>query len=180
MLKFIKRYSKIWMLVAGILLSIGIYLFRDKFVHLQGYGYLGLFILSILGNATIVLPMPVVFSAFVGGAVFNPFIVAVLVSLGATIGELTGYLAGYGAEEIIQKDKRLLKANEYMDKHGLWTLFILSTIPNPLFDLAGIVAGATKIPVWKYFIVVWAGKFIKFGAIALAGSKSITFLEKYI
>ena len=57
-----------------------------------------------------------------------------------------------------------------MDKFGLWALFVLAAIPNPFFDLAGIVAGATEVPIYKYLIVVWFGKLIKFSAFAYLGA----------
>ena len=178
--KFIKKYSPAFSLIFAIVISIVIFAFRDKFVSLRGYGYLGLFLLSILGNATIILPVPIILTAFLGGAVFNPLAVGIIVSLGATIGELTGYLAGAGGGEIVEKDKRILKIRKWMEKYGLWTIFILAAVPNPLFDLAGIVAGATKIPVYKYFSVVWLGKLIKFVTISYLGAGSINLIDKFV
>jgi uncharacterized membrane protein YdjX (TVP38/TMEM64 family) len=157
-----------------------IFIFKDKFTHLQGFGLLGLFVISIIGNATIILPAPVILTAFVGGAIFNPITVTLVVALGATIGELTGYLAGYGGQEIIDGEVKLGKVRGWMAKHGLWTLFILAAIPNPLFDLAGIIAGATRIPVYKYFVVVLLGKIIKFGVFAYLGANSIGLIDKFI
>lgn len=180
MLNFFKKHSRFWTVIASVVITIIIFVFRNNLTQLQGYGYFGLFVLSILGNATIILPAPVFLTAFVGGAIFNPLIVAIITSFGASIGELTGYLAGYGAEDLLIKDLRLLKLKKYMDKYGLWTLFVLALIPNPLFDLAGITAGATNMSVKKYFAVVWVGKLIKFGIIAYLGSRSIILLDKYI
>ena len=180
MIKFLKRHLKIIAFVSSILITILIYVFRSVFLGLQGYGLFGLFVLSVLGNATIFLPVAVILSAFVGGAVFNPLIVAVVVSLGAAIGELTGYVAGYGAEEVLEKDLRIRRVKKWVDKFGLWALFVLAAIPNPFFDLAGIVAGATEVPIYKYLIVVWFGKLIKFSAFAYLGANSIGFLDKFI
>lgn len=180
MLKFIGKHKKFWIFLASVLVSIAIFIFHDSLVKLQGYGYLGIFILSILGNATIILPTPVFFAAFVGGAVFNPYLIAFIIALGATIGELTGYFAGYGAEDLIKKDLRLIKVKQYMEKFGLWTIFVLALIPNPFFDLAGIVSGATQISLKKYLAVVFLGKLIKFGIIAYLGYKSVAFLDSFI
>ena len=155
-------------MILAIIISILVFIFRDKFIHLQGLGLFGLFVLSIVGNATLILPMPVVLTAFVGGGIYNPILVAFVIALGATIGELTGYLAGISAQEIIDEPK-YKKVRGWMDKHGLWAIFVLAAIPNPAFDLAGIVAGATKIPVKKYFGVTFAGKLIKFILIAFLG-----------
>jgi uncharacterized membrane protein YdjX (TVP38/TMEM64 family) len=178
--KFLKRYSPLFSLLFAIAISVLIFVFRDKFESLQSYGYLGLFLLSILGNATIVLPVPIILTAFLGGAIFNPLIVGVVVSLGATIGEMTGYLAGAGGGEIIKKDPRVKKIRKWMEKYGLLTLLVLAAIPNPLFDLAGIVAGATKIPIYKYLTVVWVGKFIKFVTISYIGAGSINIIDRFV
>jgi uncharacterized membrane protein YdjX (TVP38/TMEM64 family) len=177
--KFFKKYSPAFGLLFAVAISVIVFIFRDKFIGLQHYGYIGLFALSVLGNATIILPVPIILTAFIGGAVFNPLIVGVVGSLGATIGELTGYLAGRGGGEIIEKDPRVQKVSKWMEKYGLWTLFILAAVPNPLFDLAGIVAGATKIPVYKYFIVVWLGKLIKFVAISFIGAGSVSIIDRF-
>jgi membrane protein YqaA with SNARE-associated domain len=179
-IKFSDKYYKILALTFSILLSILIFVFRDKFSGLQGYGLLGLFILSVIGNATIILPAPVVFSAFVAGAVFDPFAVAVVVALGATIGEMTGYLAGYGSEDIIEKNLRLQRVKKWIDRYGLLVIFALAAIPNPLFDLAGIIAGATEISVKKYLAIVFLGKMIKFGVFAYLGAHSVVILDRFI
>jgi len=157
-------------LALAILISVLIFLNRDKFGNLESYGYVGIFLISVLGNATIVLPVPVILTAFLGGGIFNPLAVAVVTSLGATIGELTGYMAGISGRGLIENKGKIEKVKNWMSKHGLWTLFVLAVIPNPLFDLAGIVAGATRIPVYKYLIVVWLGKLIKFLVFSFLGA----------
>lgn len=167
---FFKKHKGHLLVSSAILISLSIFLLREKLVYLQSLGYFGIFLLSLIGNATIVLPMPAILTAFVGGAFLNPFLVGVVSSLGATIGELTGYYAGVGGKEFVTNDKRVKKVEGWMQKYGLWTLFVLAVIPNPAFDLAGIVAGATKVPVYKYFFVVWAGKLIKFLTIAYLGA----------
>ena len=170
------KYSKIAGLVLAIIISVLVFVFRDKFVHLENYGYLGIFLISVLGNATIILPVPVILTAFLGGGIFNPILVGIITAFGASIGELTGYLAGSAGQIVIEKDKRLKKIEGWMQKYGIVTLFVLAAIPNPLFDLAGIVAGATKVPVWKYLIVVFLGKLVKFLGFAYLGAGSIKVL----
>ncbi|MEK7470425.1 MAG: VTT domain-containing protein [Patescibacteria group bacterium] len=166
-MKELKKY----LLVGGaVLFSVLIFIFRDKLTYLQNFGYVGIFFLSLLGNATVILPVPAFLTALVGGAVFNPFIVGIVAALGATIGELTGYYAGVGGSEFVKTDEKIVKIQKWMEKYGLWTIFFLAAIPNPAFDLAGMVAGASKIPVWKYLLVVFPGKLIKFIIIAYAGS----------
>jgi membrane protein YqaA with SNARE-associated domain len=178
---FFKKHGlRILGFLLAILISVLVFVFRDKLANLQSYGYLGLFLLNILGSATIFLPTPLFLTSFVAASIFNPFLVAIVSSVGSTFGELTGYLAGYGAEDIIEKDIKIQKVKRWMDKYGLWVLFILGLVPNPFFDIAGIIAGATEIPVWKFLAVVWAGKLIKFLVIAYAGANSVALIDKFI
>lgn len=173
------KYKKIIGLILTVFLSVVIFLFRDKLVNFESYGYLGIFVISVLGNATIILPVPVILTAFLGGGIFNPFLVGLISSFGATIGELTGYIAGRSGRVIIKDNAKFEKIEKWMARYGLWTIFVLAIIPNPAFDLAGIVSGATKISVWKYFLVTWAGKFIKFLTFAYLGSGSSKMVETF-
>lgn len=174
------KYKKIWGILIAVLISVLIFVFRDSLAHLQSYGLIGLFILNIFGSATLFLPTPLFLSAFVAGSIYNPILVAVVASAGSAVGELTGYLAGYGAEDILEKDLKVQRIRGWMKKRGFWTLFVLAAIPNPIFDMAGFVAGATEVPVKKYLVAVWLGKLIKFLVIAYVGSNSVVFLDKYI
>ena len=51
-------------------------------------------------------------------------------------------------------------------------LFILAILPFPVFDVAGILAGALRMPVVKFLAVVIAGKIIKHVLAACLGAES--------
>lgn len=167
--KILKKYSKFFGLVFAVVISVSIFVFREQLLVFKQFGYIGLFALNLLGSATLVLPTPLFMTAFAAGSVLNPFIVTVVSSLGSALGELTGYWAGIGAESLIEENKTVKRVEKWMTKYGLFALFALSAVPNPIFDAAGIFAGATKIPVWKYILVVWLGKMIKFAVLAYLG-----------
>ena len=57
-----------------------------------------------------------------------------------------------------------------MEKYGDITILVLAFIPNPLFDLAGMVAGILKMPVWKFLIYCVIGKILKMMMFAYAGN----------
>lgn len=158
-------------LVFAVILSAVIILNKDKFADLEGYGYLGIFLISILGNSTIVVPAPVILTAFVGGSLFNPFLVGIVTAAGATIGELTGFLAGLGGKVFVKENKSYKRVEGWIHKNGFLTIFVLAAIPNPLFDLAGIAAGVTGYPVKKFLFATFLGKSIKFIAFAFLGSR---------
>jgi uncharacterized membrane protein YdjX (TVP38/TMEM64 family) len=50
-------------------------------------------------------------------------------------------------------------------------IFVLAVVPNPLFDLAGVAAGALRMPVRGYVAAVATGKVIK--NVAIAGGASM-------
>ncbi len=54
-------------------------------------------------------------------------------------------------------------------------VFILSIFPF-LFDIVGIIAGATRMPVWKFFIACLFGRMILYISVAYIGSVLFDFL----
>ncbi len=137
--------------------------------QLQQYGYPGVFLVSLLGNATIILPAPSLALVSVAGSFLNPILVGLIAGVGEALGELTGYLAGSSGQAIIENRENYDKIIAWTHKYGLWVIFVLSVVPNPLFDLAGIAAGALKIKVYKFLLACWAGKTIKTVLFALGG-----------
>jgi uncharacterized membrane protein YdjX (TVP38/TMEM64 family) len=63
-----------------------------------------------------------------------------------------------------------------MKKNGPLTIFLLAAIPNPLFDLAGLVAGALKMRLATFMLWVWLGETTKMFIFAYAGSSLQRFL----
>lgn len=157
-----------------------IFFFRDQLALLAGYGYVGVFLISLLGNATVILPVPSLAVVFAGGGVLNPLLVGLVAGVGEPLGELTGYLAGYGGSVVVEDSPRYARVRGWMRNHGMLTIFVLSAIPNPLFDLAGISAGALRFPVLKFLLACWLGKTIKAVAIAYLGSYASGLLQSVL
>jgi membrane protein DedA with SNARE-associated domain len=168
--------SRVGAFLFAVAITVGIYYFKDSFRHLASLGYIGIFFLSILANATIILPAPGLAFVFGMGAVFNPFFVALAAGAGAAIGELSGYLAGYSGQTIIQRTRYEQQLEGWMRKYGGRTILIFAFIPNPLFDIAGMIAGMLKMPLWKFLLFCWIGKTLKMLLFAYAGSWSIPWL----
>jgi uncharacterized membrane protein YdjX (TVP38/TMEM64 family) len=161
-------------------ISAGIILYSDRLQSLGAYGYPGLFLLNLLASATLILPAPGLALAFAAGASLNPWLVGLAVGSGSTLGELTGYIAGLSGRDAIKRDRDFERVQGWMRRFGLWAIFVLSLVPNPLFDVAGIISGVTRIPVWKFLAVTWAGKVIKAILVALAGAGMMGVLEPVV
>ena len=165
--------TRILALAVVIALSVFIFINRDQAVKLASYGYIGIFVLSFLAYATVFLPAPGVAVVFAFGAVYNPFILALVAGTGAALGEFVGYLAGYSGQGLAEKTKIYERLEGWMRKNGFLTVFILSAIPNPVFDMAGVIAGVLKMPVLKFLAACWVGETIKMLIFSFAGSAVI-------
>ena len=161
---------RIVVIMAVIGLTVILVLNRDRVEKLEALGYPGIFLLSLLSNATLILPVPGVLFTSAMGAVFNPFWVAIAAGSGATLGEITGYLAGFSGQGVIENRQWYEKVTGWMKKYGGITILVLAFIPNPVFDIAGMVAGALRMPLWKYILYSWIGKVGKMMLFAYGGS----------
>jgi membrane protein YqaA with SNARE-associated domain len=150
---------------------------REKIQDLQAFGYPGIFLVSILANATILVPVPGVVFTSAMGAVFNPFWVSIAAGSGAALGELSGYMAGFSGQAVAENAERYALVVGWMRKYGDITILLLAFFPNPLFDLAGMLAGVLKMPVWKFLFYCVIGKVLKMMMFAYAGDWVVTLLE---
>ena len=169
---------------------------RDHIPLTTSAGYSGVFFLSFVGSVSMVLPVPGLISLCAFSLTLNPFALGLLAGVGEAIGELSGYLVGYGGRGVLEESgrvDRLMKAaaarrnlliclmvglfpvfpilfffykysdrlEKWMARRGTLVLFVVSLIPNPVFDLVGIAAGGARYPVLRFLGVVWVGKTLK-------------------
>lgn len=174
------KLKNIPIILFSLTLSFLIFYFRDHLSSVGQYGYPGIFLASLLGNATIILPVPTFIAAYLGGGVFNPLLVGLVSSFGATLGESTAYLAGLGGRGLIGDQKKIKQIQDLINKYGLVAIFVLATIPNPLFDIAGATTGLLRIPYWKFFLATALGKFVKFLVLAYLGAGSFIFFANFL
>jgi membrane protein YqaA with SNARE-associated domain len=176
------RTVQILLLILAVGISLAIVWFTNQYQqelrNLGNYGYLGLFVISIIGNATLIIPAPVFVVACAAGMVYGPIGVGLVAGLGSALGELTGYLAGYGGEAIIPEGKLYHRLQAFMRRHGMLAIFLLGAIPNPIFDVGGLIAGAMKMPVWKFLLAAWVGKAIRLSLTAWACQSGLPLLEQ--
>ena len=149
------------------------------------YGYLGIFVISLLGALSIFFPIPYTVVIFalggleIGGAwVFEPLWIAVAAGLGSSIGEFSGYMLGLGGRRAIigrykKKMEFLVKA---FDKFGPIMIFLFALTPFP-DDLLFIPLGVMRYSVVRAFIPALAGKLLMNFIIAYSGRLSIEFLR---
>ncbi len=175
---FFKNILRLLALIAVVGITVYIYSIRDRVSEFAAYGYPGIFLIALLANATVFLPAPGVAVVFAMGSVFNPIGVAIAAGTGGALGELSGYLAGFSGQAIVERTDIYNRFLPFIQKYGVWAILALSAIPNPFFDIAGIAAGVTKIPVGRFLLFCWIGQLIKMAMFAYAGMYSIEAIEK--
>ena len=164
-----EKIAPLLMVLMVIAITVVLFLFRDKVAELRGYGYLGAFLISLVANATIILPMPGFLILFALGASLNPVLVGLAGAAGGTIGEMTCYLLGYSGRGVVQNRMFYDKSVQWLQKWGALAVFVFAITPSP-FDVMGMVAGLLRYPFWKFFLSCWSGKTLKYIGIALAGA----------
>lgn len=169
-------FVRIITLLAVIAISIYIYSIRNEAEKLAVYGYPGVFLLSLLSYATVLLPAPGIAVVFTMGAILNPFGVALAAGAGAALGELSGYVAGFSGSAAIERADIYVRLTDWMKRGGPLAVLLLSAIPNPFFDLAGVAAGALKMPVLRFLLFCWIGETLKMLFFAVAGLSSLNWL----
>ncbi len=160
-------------------ITIAIYSIRDRVEDFAAYGYPGIFLIALMANATVFLPAPGVAVVFAMGSIFNPLGVAIAAGTGGAIGELSGYLAGFSGQAVVERTDIFNRINPWIQKYGGWTILVLSAIPNPFFDIAGIAAGIAKMPLWRFLFFCWVGQLIKMAMFAYAGAYSIDWIANF-
>ncbi len=173
----------IYLLIAlGVTVAIAIIATYIDIEQLRRYGYPGVFLASLLANATIALPVPGV-AVTIGAAVALPnewWLIALVGAVGEALGESTAYLAGYGGSAIIENRQMYQRLLRWMERHGMATVFAFSVVPNPFVDLAGLTAGASKYPFYKFILACWLGKSVKTLIICWAAVNSATWLLQWL
>jgi membrane protein YqaA with SNARE-associated domain len=167
-------------LVACVAISLFVYSIRDQTQVLVSYGLPGIFLLSLVSNATIILPAPALALTFALGGVMHPAGVALASAAGATLGELTGYLAGFTGQAILPHGSTYVALEQWTRRYGGFAIMALAMIPNPFFDIAGATAGMLRMPVGMFLLWTWIGKTIKMFVIAYAGSASLDWIMTYL
>lgn len=168
-----KKYY-LWRILALIVvigLSLFIFSIREDATKLAYLGYPGVFLIAFMAYATVILPAPALAIIFTfGGVLSNPLAVAIAASLGATLGEISGYLAGFGGQVMVERLDIYQRLTFWMQKHGSITVYVLSAIPNPFFDIAGMAAGALRMPLPSFLFWCFLGQTTKMLIFSYLGS----------
>jgi membrane protein YqaA with SNARE-associated domain len=161
-------------------------LLQDIEIWLQNfavqYGYLGIFLISLLGATAIFVPIPYTVVIFIlgglqdtfGNWVFDPLWIAVAAGAGAAIGEFSGYLIGFGGRKVVgdKYKKKMDFLTKLFKKYGTIAIFVFALTPLP-DDLLFIPLGVMRYSLLRAFVPAILGKFFSNLIIAYSGRLSL-------
>jgi membrane protein YqaA with SNARE-associated domain len=152
-------------------------------IHLPLYkyelaAYLTIFVVAIVVNLSLV-PLPFVVSMMiVAASMWNPWLVALAGSLGASLGEMSYYYLGFISKKLAVPDDIIgyKKVKGWVEKYGMWAIAFLSFQPVLPIEIGGLVAGLTKFPLYKFLLALWIGKYPKYVILIFLGSVILHFV----
>lgn len=157
----------------------------ERLAELKNFVYLGAFLISLIGNATLFLPGAVlIILSGIGGAQYQavgiagPILVGLAGGIGAALGESTGYVAGYGGKMVTEKWQHYQRVVKWMKKWGGITVLIFSALPF-FFDLVGLAAGNLRYPYWRFLLFCWLGRTIMYTTVVVLAALGWTNLLPY-
>jgi len=142
------------------------------------YGYFGVFLISLVGSLSIIIPVPYTLLIYVMGGVLDPILVAIASGFGSAVGEFSGYALGYYGRAVISKERQR-KMNfmvKVFDRYGFFAIFFFALTPLP-DDLLFIPLGIMRYKFVKAFVPSLLGKLLMSFILAYSGHLSIGFIR---
>jgi membrane protein YqaA with SNARE-associated domain len=162
--------------VAGVIflivLNIAVYFAPIDYSAFTSFAYLGAFVVCFLANALVAIPIPYIpIVAHIGTTAQDPALVVALGAFGSVLGESVAFIAGRAEQGLVSEHpiyRRLHRVAERPIFAGA-LLFVFAAPLNPIFDVAGLAAGAVGVPFRVFFISVFAARLLRLAVIVWLG-----------
>ena len=149
--------------------------FLDRFEGWEEYGLIGIFLVALISNLTVFIPIAGLPVAIALAKTVHPLLVTFIYTVGAVIGEITMYWTGYEGKRVLKNIENIgwyKKAHGWLIKYGLRIIFVFAVTPLP-FDLLSLAAGSLRYPFFKYLSGLFLGRLIKYGIVIWGGFELI-------
>jgi len=128
---------------------------------------------------SVLLPAPSSIIVFTFSSIYSPMLVALLGALGSTLGESTGYLAGFSGRHLFFPSEDNYKKLDLLKNFSLFTIFLFAFAPLPIFDFVGVTSGGLKINFFSFLLACFLGKLLKMMVYAFAGYSLLPLMKPY-
>jgi uncharacterized membrane protein YdjX (TVP38/TMEM64 family) len=155
---------------------------EEELKRFAEYGYLGVFLVTLVSSLSVILPLPGTVVVIAAAGIWNTALVALVASIGGTLGEVSGYVVGYGGRAFIapEQSERYQAAERWMKRHGGFTIFLFALVPFLIFDFVGIAAGAFRYPLVKFFLFTWLGRLPRSFIECYIGAPLLNFILEHL
>lgn len=152
---------------------------EELLAFLQQFGYVGMFLLSLVGALSLIVPIPYTLIIYTMGGILDPLPLAISAGLGSAVGEFSGYALGYFGKRFVrgQYERRLHAIVRVFDRYGPLAIFVFALTPLP-DDLLFIPLGLLRYSFVKAFIPCLVGKFSMCLILAYGGYYSIEIIRR--
>lgn len=169
---------------AMVAVSLLIWLAAPLLRPLEMWSYPGAFFLAFLSSVSLFVPTAPLqfFIASMGrNHALNLVLLGYAAGIGSGLGELSGYIVGRGSSHMLRAKNKavrwLMRAqNSFLMRWAGPGIFVLSALPNPLFDFAGIAAGLMGMKWYEFLVWCVAGRIVRFIFLAYVGAWSVAWL----
>jgi len=162
--------QRIVAIVALIALNLALFLAPIDYTGLGAFAYPGAFLITLLANASVVVPVPYIpIVAHIAATAGSPAIVVLVAALGSAIGESTSFWVGRVQAGALAGHPWFDRLRRFFRQEWRAALFLFFfAMPlNPVFDVGGLGAGALGISFKTFFVAVFLGRIVRFTVIAL-------------
>lgn len=150
---------------ALLFLNVAVFMLPIDYRIFGGWAYPGVFLITFLANAAVALPIP--YLAVVGQVARTADLVPLVVvtaALASVLGESVAYAIGRIQKDLFCEHPLYLRLQRLVGRplRAGSLIFVLAVPLNPLFDVAGLAAGALGIPYRVFFWSVFLGRLVRF------------------
>ena len=144
--------------------------YESLFKSLQAYGYLGAFMIALVGSLVPFLPVPYLLPIVLMSKTLDPLLLGVLAGVGGAIGKLTSYGLGRFSRRLLSEERRkkMTYLGNAIGKYGALAVFLFALTPLP-DDVVYIPVGLTGLNLAKFMIANMLGKIVLSWIVAYTG-----------
>ena len=144
--------------------------YQGVFEVLQAYGYIGAFLISVLGSLIPFLPVPYLIPIVLMSKTLDPLLLGILAGIGGAIGKLTSYGLGRFGRRLLKEERRkkMTALGRAIGKYGALAVFLFALTPLP-DDIIYIPIGLAGFDLIKFMFANALGKIILSWIVAYGG-----------
>ena len=161
-----RHVGQIMVAASAVAIAVLAWVYADLVRDLEGPATVVAFAVTMVGASTVILPAPTALTVIaLASSLDNPVGVGVAAAAGQTVGEGVGYLLGRSGSALLPEFGWSRRLADRMRRNVLITdgvIVLFAAVPNPVFDVIGIIAGSLRHPVWRYATAAFLGNVFKY------------------